>query len=252
MSHTVFITGATSGFGAAMARKFAAAGWSVIITGRRQARLDALVEELSPLAPVHSVVLDVQDREAVFQAVADLPDAFKNVHTLINNAGLALGLDQAQTANLDDWDTMVDTNIKGLMYVTRALLPTLIAQKTGTVINLGSVAGTYPYPGGNTYGGTKAFVHQFSLNVRNDLHGTGVRVTCLEPGLAETEFSVVRFAGDQAKADKVYAGAAPLTAEDVADTALWVAQAPPNVNYNVIEVMATGQSWSNFAIHREK
>lgn len=248
---SVFVTGATSGFGAAIARKFAHDGWAVIMTGRREDRLKTMAEELSALTDVHTIALDVQDKHAVMSAVEALPDPFKDVHTLVNNAGLALGLDKSQSANLDDWDTMVDTNIKGLLYVTRALLPTLIRVGGGTVINIGSIAGTYPYPGGNTYGGTKAFVKQFSLNLRNDLAGTGVRVTNIEPGMAETEFSVVRFDGDKAKADAVYAGAKPLVANDIADTALWVANSPKHVNYNAIEVMPVCQSFAPFAIHRE-
>ena len=248
---TVFVTGVTSGFGAAIARKFAADGWRLIGTGRRTDRLAALAEELSTQTDVHTLTLDVRDRHKVANVINNLPEQFRNIHTLVNNAGLALGLEPAQEVNLDNWDIMIDTNIKGLTYTTRALLPTMIRVGGGTVINIGSIAGSYPYPGGNAYGGTKAFVHQFSLNLRNDLHGTGVRVTSLEPGLAETEFSMVRFGGDQAKADMVYAGADPLVADDIADAALWVANAPANVNYNVVEMMATGQSWSPFNIHRQ-
>src|ERR1700742_1145798 len=213
---TVFVTGASSGFGAAVARRFAADGARVIAAPRRVDRVKDLASEFG--AQVLPLALDVRDRPAVAAAVAGLPAEFSAVDVLVNNAGLALGLNPAQDADLDDWDQMIDTNCKGLVYCTRAVLPGMVARGRGHVINLGSVAGTYPYPGGNVYGGTKAFVHQFSLNLRADLHGTGVRVTCIEPGLVGgTEFSVVRFGGDAAKAANVYANTAPLTAADVAE-----------------------------------
>jgi len=216
MTQTVFVTGASAGFGAEIARRFAAAGARVVIAARREDRLDQLAAELGER--VHAIALDVRDRAAVDAAIAALPAAFSEIDVLVNNAGLALGLEPAPRANLDDWEQMVDTNCKGVMHVTRAVLPGMVARRRGHVVNLGSVAGTYPYPGGNVYGATKAFVHQFSLNLRSDLHGTGVRVTCIEPGLVGgTEFSVVRFAGQTEKAAAVYANTQPLTAGDVAE-----------------------------------
>ena len=180
-----------------------------------------------------------------------LPVEFAEIDLLVNNAGLALGLNPAQQADLDDWDQMIDTNCKGLTYCTRAILPGMVARGRGHVINLGSVAGSYPYPGGNVYGGTKAFVHQFSLNLRSDLHGTGVRVTSVEPGMADTEFSLVRFGGDQAQADDVYTGMQPLTADDIAEAIYWAATQPQHVNVNRIELMATDQSFAPFQVARE-
>jgi len=246
---TVFVTGASSGFGAAIARRFAASGARVIASARRAERLKDLAAELG--SSVLPVTLDVRDRAAVFAAVSDFPAEFAQVDVLVNNAGLALGQDPAQAADLDDWDQMVDTNCKGLAYVTRAVLPGMVARRKGHVINLGSVAGGYPYPGGNAYGGSKAFVHQFSLGLRSDLHGTGVRVTCVEPGLADTEFSTVRFHGDKARADAVYTGMQPLTATDIAESVYWAASLPPHVNVNVIELMATAQSFAAFQVARE-
>jgi 3-hydroxy acid dehydrogenase/malonic semialdehyde reductase len=246
---TVFVTGASSGFGTAVARRFAADGARVIISARRADRIADLADALGP--HVLPLTLDVRDRAAVAAAVESLPDEFAAVDLLVNNAGLALGLNPAQDADLDDWDQMIDTNCKGLVYCTRAILPGMVARGRGHVINLGSVAGTYPYPGGNAYGGTKAFVHQFSLAIRSDLHGTGVRVTCVEPGMAETEFSTVRYAGDQAKADAVYAGMQPLTADDIAEAIHWAAAQPPHVNVNVIELMATAQSFAAFQVDRK-
>ena len=248
MSNTVFVTGASSGFGAAVARRFAADGARVVVAARRADRVKALAAELGP--QVLPLTLDVTDRAAVAEAVAGLPEEFRAVDVLVNNAGLALGLNPAQDADLDDWDQMIDTNCKGLAYVTRAILPGMVARGGGHVINLGSVAGSYPYPGGNVYGGTKAFVHEFSLNLRSDLHGTGVRVTCVEPGMADTEFSLTRFSGDQAKADAVYAGMQPLTPDDVAESIHWAATLPAHVNVNTIELMATAQSFAPFQVAR--
>jgi len=246
--HIVFITGATAGFGAATARRFAGAGARVIATGRRRDRLDALAEELGerclPLA------FDVTEQAAVEAAVAGLPDDFAEITVLVNNAGLALGLEQAPATRMEDWKTMVDTNINGLLYCTAALLPGMVARDRGHVINLGSVAGTYPYPGGNVYGATKAFVHQFSLNLRADLIGKNVRVTSIEPGLAETEFSVVRFKGDAEKAKGPYQGLDPLTGEDIADAIYYVATLPRHVNINVMEMMPVMQAFSMFAFNR--
>ncbi|WP_337996442.1 SDR family NAD(P)-dependent oxidoreductase [Oleispirillum naphthae] len=251
MPNTVFITGATAGFGAACARKFAAAGWSLVLTGRRAERLEALKAELSAQCAVHTIQLDVRDRAAVLAAVAALPEPFSRVHTLVNNAGLAQGLNPAQTSDLDDWDRMIDTNVKGLTYCTRALLPTLIEVGGGTVVNLASVAARWPYPGGNVYGATKAFVRQFSYNLRCDLAGTGVRVTSIEPGMAESEFSLVRFHGDEKKAASIYKGAHPLTPEDIAETIFWVASLPKHVNINSLEVMPTTQAWQALGITRD-
>ena len=245
----VFVTGASSGFGAAVTRRFAAAGARVVAAARRADRLKDLAAELGPrLLPV---TLDVRDRTAVNDTVAALPADFAAVDVLVNNAGLALGLGPAQEADLDEWDQMIDTNCKGLVYCTRAILPGMVARRRGHVINLGSVAGTYPYPGGNVYAGTKAFVHQFSLDLRSDVHGTGVRVTCVEPGMADTEFSTVRFSGDQSKADAVYAGMQPMTADDIAESIYWAATMPQHVNVNVIELMATAQSFAPFQVARD-
>ena len=246
---TIFVTGASSGFGAAITRRFAAAGARVVASARRAERLAGLAAELGP--GVLPITLDVRDRGAVLAAVAGLPEEFAGIDVLVNNAGLALGQDPAQAADLDDWDQMIDTNCKGLAYVTRAVLPGMVERRKGHVISLGSVAGSYPYPGGNAYGGTKAFVHQFSLDLRSDLHGTGVRVTCVEPGMADTEFSTVRFHGDKGKADAVYTGMQPLTADDVAESVYWAATLPPHVNVNVIELMATAQSFAAFQVARD-
>ncbi|MEI2782386.1 MAG: SDR family oxidoreductase [Candidatus Competibacter sp.] len=252
MSQIAFITGATSGFGAACARLFAANGWSLVLCGRRRERLDALRAELAEAAPVHAVALDVRDEAAVNAAVAALPAEFAEIDLLVNNAGLALGLEPAHRCDMEDWQRMVDTNIKGLMYCTRAVLPGMVARDRGHIVNIGSVAGTYPYPGGNVYGATKAFVKQFSLNLRADLLGTRVRVTNVEPGLAESEFSLVRFKGDEGKANKTYEGTQPLRPEDIADIVYWVATRPAHVNLNSIEVMPVCQATGPFAISRQQ
>ena len=253
MSNSIFITGATSGFGEAAARRFAAAGWSLVLAGRRADRLDALAAELrGQAAAIHTVALDVRERAAVLAAVDALPPAFATLCALFNNAGLALKTDKAQQADLDDWDQMIDTNVKGLAYVTRALLPRLIAHGAGaSVVNTGSVAGTWPYPGANVYGATKAFVEQFSLNLRCDLAGTGVRVTDLQPGLAESEFSLVRFGGDQTRYDATYAGTAPLQPADIAETVFWLCNLPAHMNVNTLSLMPVCQSWAGFAIERK-
>ncbi len=245
----VFVTGASSGFGAAVARRFAADGARVIAAARRTDRLQDLKDEFG--GQILPMQLDVRDRDRVAAQVAGLPEEFEAIDLLVNNAGLALGLNPAQDADLDDWDQMIDTNCKGLVYCTRAVLPGMVARGRGHVINLGSVAGSYPYPGGNVYGGTKAFVHQFSLNLRSDLHGTGVRVTCVEPGMADTEFSLTRFSGDKAKADAVYAGMQPLTPDDIAESIHWAATLPGHVNVNTIELMPTTQSFSPFQVARD-
>src|SRR5690554_6747527 len=252
MHKIVFITGATSGFGRAAARRFAAAGWSLVLTGRRQERLEELRNELSAQVPVHVAALDVRDAETMQAVVAALPEGFRRVRTLINNAGLALAPQPAQTVELADWHTMIDTNVTGLVNVTHALLPTLIETGPGaSIINIGSIAGQWPYPGSHVYGATKAFVKQFSYNLRCDLLGTGVRVTDLAPGLAETEFTLVRTKGDQAASDALYRSTTPLSAEDIAEQIHYVANLPDHININRLEVMPTRQAWSPYAIDRD-
>jgi len=246
------ITGASSGFGAATARRFAACGDRVIAAARRTERLRSLADELGSDV-VLPLTLDVSDRAGVEKAVAALPEGFAEVDILVNNAGLALGLEPAQEADLDQWEQMIQTNCTGLVYVTRALLPQMVARGRGHVVNLGSIAGTYPYPGGNVYGATKAFVHQFSLNLRSDLHGTGIRVTCVEPGLSGgTEFSDVRFGGDSERAAGVYAGTQPLTADDIAAAIEWATSQPMHVNVNVIELMPVSQSFGPLPVDRRR
>jgi 3-hydroxy acid dehydrogenase/malonic semialdehyde reductase len=248
---TILITGASSGFGAACARIFAGSGNRLVLTARRVDPLLALQDELAGTADIHIIPLDVRDREAVQGAVEALPEHFREIDVLLNNAGLALGLEPAYQVNLDDWDTMVDTNIKGLMYCTRFILPGMVARNRGHIVNISSTAGEWPYPGGNVYGGSKAFVTQFSRNLRCDLLGTRVRVTCIQPGMAETEFSKVRFKGDESQAARVYEGTAPLTAADIAETVHWAVNRPPHVNINTMEIMSIDQAWGPFAIHRE-
>ncbi len=243
----VFITGATAGIGAASARLFAKHGARVVAAGRRTDRLELLARELGDA--VHTVVLDVRDRAAVTHAFDSLPAAFAGVNVLLNSAGLAVGLNRAPEADLDDWDKMIATNVNGLVYATRAALPGMIARGRGHVINMGSLAGSFPYPGGNVYGATKAFVERFSSNLRADLLGHPVRVTNIEPGMVDTEFSTVRF-GDKAKADAVYRGMTPLVAEDIADLAFFAATRPLHVNVNRIEVTPVDQAFAPFAVHR--
>lgn len=248
---TVVITGASSGFGRAAAKRFASEGYRLVLMARRLERLTDLASVVEDDAPCHVVELDVRDSNAVSEAFVSLPEPFHQPDILINNAGLALGLSGADAVDLDDWETMVDTNIKGLMYCTRACLPIMVEQGRGHVINMGSVAANWPYPGGNVYGGTKAFVQQFTRNLRTDLLGKGVRATVIEPGMCETEFSVVRFSGDERKAAAVYEGMKPLSADDIADVIVWVALRPAHVNINQIELMPVEQTWSPFAVHRE-
>lgn len=246
----VFLTGASAGFGTAIARTFVKGGHRVVAAARRKDRLLALAEELGDaLFPIE---LDVRDRAAV-AAVADiLPAEFAAIDVLINNAGLALGLEPAQSAQLDDWQTMIDTNCYGLVQVTRALLPGMVERNRGHVFNLGSTAGRWPYPGGNVYGATKAFVRQFSLNLRADLAGTAIRVTDIEPGLCGgTEFSNVRFHGNDEQAAKVYEGVQPLTAEDIAETIYWIATRPRHININTIELMPVAQSFAGLSVSRK-
>jgi len=248
MSKIAMITGATSGFGAAAVRRFAKAGWRVVATGRRIERLKQLAVECGG-DKVFVSSFDMRKPEAIEAALDNLPDSFRDIDLLINNAGLALGTAPAQTANLDQWNQMIETNVTGLVTITHKLLATLIARK-GAIINISSVAASYPYPGGNVYGGTKAFVTQFSLGLRSDLHGTGVRVTSVEPGMAETEFTLVRTGGNQEASDKLYKGADPMTAEDIAETLFWIATLPPHMNINRIEVMPVRQSFAGFQVDR--
>lgn len=241
---TVLITGATAGIGEASVRAFADAGWHVVATGRRADRLEKLAGER-----VHTLAFDIRDEAARDAALDSLPAPFSEIDLLINNAGLALGLEPAQKASLDNWRTMIDTNVTALVSITHKLLPGLVARKGG-IINLSSVAATYAYPGGNVYGATKAFVRQFTLNLRADLIGTGVRVTSIEPGMVETEFTLVR-TGSQDASDTVYAGVNPMTAEDIAETMLWVATLPPHFAVNTLELMPVNQANGPFAVHRE-
>jgi 3-hydroxy acid dehydrogenase / malonic semialdehyde reductase len=253
MEHTVLVTGATAGFGEATARRFLAHGHKVIALGRRAERLEALkaslpVEQQKKLL---TLAADVCDSPTIEKLPASLPADFACVTILVNNAGLALGLEPAYQAHLSDWDRMIDTNIKGLVHMTRAFLPGMVERKRGHVINLGSVAANYPYPGGNVYGGTKAFVQQFSLNLRADLIGTPIRVTCVEPGMCSgTEFSNVRFKGDDAKAETVYNGVKALSADDVAEAIFWSATLPSHMNINVVELMPVQQAFNPFNVYR--
>jgi len=250
MALTVFVTGATAGFGAAITRRLVRDGHRVIAAARRQDRLEALAAELGP--NVLPYVLDVTDAAAVAALPTSLPADWQTVDALINNAGLALGMDPAFKASLSDWDTMVATNVTGLLHMTRALLPAMVERNTGHVINLSSTAALYPYPGGHVYGASKAFVTQFSLNLRADLVGTGVRVTDLEPGLVGgTEFSATRFHGDTARAAAVYAGTTPLSPEDIAEAVSWVLGLPAHVNINRLEMMPTCQASGPLAIKRQ-
>lgn len=247
---TALVTGATSGFGAAIARRMLENGFRVIALGRRAERLSGLRSDYGSNR-VHTLALDITDRAAVESAAAGLPEEFRAVDCLVNNAGLALGMGGAHEAVAADWDRMIDTNCRGLAHMTRALLPGMVARGHGLIVNIGSVAGTYPYPGGNVYGATKAFVRQFSLNLRSDLHGTGVRVTCIEPGMCGgTEFSAIRLGGDLNRAASVYAGMQPLSADDIADAVAWVASRPRHVNINTMELMPVAQSFAAFQVHR--
>jgi serine 3-dehydrogenase len=248
MSKTALITGATSGIGEAAARALAGAGWRVIATGRRADRLAALASAIGG-DKVHGAAFDVRDEAGRDKALGALPDGFRGIDLLVNNAGLALGRNPAQTADLAQWKTMIDTNVTALASLTHKLLPGLIARR-GAIINVSSVAAIYPYPGGNAYGGTKAFVTQFSLGLRSDLHGTGVRVTSIEPGMVETEFTLVRNGGDKAASDAVYRGAKPMTGEDIAAAILWVAELPPHVNINRLELMPVSQSFAATQVAR--
>jgi serine 3-dehydrogenase len=249
MTRTVFITGVTAGIGAAAARRFASEGWQVVGTGRRRDRLDALAAELGDF--FHPVALDMLVPEAFGPELEALPDRHAKIDLLLNNAGLAPPMSNLQDAEQGSIDVAIDTNVTGLVALTRLLLPRLIERK-GAIINLSSVAATYPYRGGAVYAGTKAFVRQFSLGLRCDLAGTGVRVTAIDPGMVETEFTLVRTGGDQAASDALYAKMDPMTAEDIAETIWWVASLPPHLNINAIELMPVNQSWAGFAVHRNE
>lgn len=245
---TLCVTGATSGFGKAIAEKFLSAGWQVIATGRRGERLDELKAKWGDA--LHTAVVDLREEVAIQNFVASIPASFQRIDVLVNNAGLALGTAPSQRADLAQWKQMIETNVTGLVTLTHALLPSLIESKA-LIVNISSIAATYPYTGGNVYGGTKAFVTQFSLGLRADLHGTGVRVTSIEPGLAETEFTLVRTGGDQTASDTLYKDAAPIVGEDIAEQVWWLSQLPPHLNINRLEVMPVNQSFAGFQIHRE-
>lgn len=250
MKPIALITGASSGFGQACAVKLAQNGFALVLTARRHNRLLALQQQLNEQTDCHIEILDVRDAESVKQLPRTLPPAFQKVDILINNAGLALGLEPAQAADLSDWDTMIDTNTRALVHISRAFLPGMVQRNSGHIINMASIAGTWPYPGGNVYGASKAFVQQFSRNLRADLLGTAIRVTNIDPGLAETEFSNIRFKGDDDKADQVYEGLKPLQAEDIAEAVFWAISQPKHVNINTIELMPSSQAWGPLAINR--
>jgi serine 3-dehydrogenase len=247
MNKTALITGATAGFGRAAARRFVGGGWNVIGTGRRADRLRQLSEELGDaFLPLDADMLDLQ----AVESIAKLAVPWSELDLLLNNAGFATPTTPLPETDWQWIEDVINTNVTGLVALTRALLPKLIERK-GQIINLSSVAATYPYKGGSVYAGTKAFVRQFSLDLRCDLHGTGVRVTSVEPGMAETEFTVVRTGGDQEASDKLYAGVKPMTADDLADLFWWLANLPPHLNINTIDLMPVNQSWAGFAVHRE-
>ncbi|VEB23853.1 SDR family oxidoreductase [Avibacterium volantium] len=247
----ILITGASAGFGKAMCEVFIKAGYKVIGAARRLEKLEKLQAELGE--NFFPLQMDMNNLSEIDRALSKLPEAFQQIDLLVNNAGLALGLEPAHQANFDDWLTMINTNIVGLTYLTRKVLPQMVERQQGHIINLGSIAGTYPYPGGNVYGATKAFVEQFSLNLRADLAGTKVRVTNVEPGLyGGTEFSNVRFKGDDSKAASVYANVQPIEPIDIANTVLWIYQQPAHVNINRIEIMPVAQSFSALNVVRDK
>ncbi|OUT15085.1 NAD(P)-dependent oxidoreductase [Campylobacter concisus] len=247
MKKTAFVTGATSGFGEAIARRLSKEGYKIVALARREDRLKKLAAELGD---THIIVADIRDKEAVFKAVESLPDKFKDIEVLVNNAGMALGLEKTIDAKVEDFEAMIDTNVKGLIYSTKAVLPLLYKQEKGYIFNLGSTAGSWPYPGSNVYGATKAFVKQFSLNLRNDLVGTNIRVTNIEPGLCKTEFSEVRFRGDKVKADSLYENTNFITSEDIATILVNCLNMPGSVNINRVEVMANTQTWAGLAIEK--
>ncbi|SAY50326.1 SDR family oxidoreductase [Neisseria weaveri] len=246
----VLITGASAGFGEEMCRVFVEAGYDVIGAARRLDKLEVMRSELGER--FYPLQMDMADTVSIDSALASLPEGFKNIDCLINNAGLALGLDPAAEADFADWQTMIQTNIIGLTYLTRQVLPKMVEKKQGYIINLGSIAGTYPYPGGNVYGATKAYVRQFSLNLRADLAGTGVRVSNIEPGLCgDTEFSNVRFKGDDERVAKLYENVEFIRPRDIAETALWLYRRPAHMNVNAIEIMPVAQSFGALPVFRE-
>ncbi len=245
----IFVTGATAGFGESITRRFIAEGHKVIASGRRTERLQALKAALGD--NLYTVQLDVRNRASIDEALAALPAAWRDIDVLVNNAGLALGIEPAHKASLEDWEAMIDTNNKGLVYMTRAVLPGMVARNVGHIVNMGSIAGSWPYQGGNVYGATKAFVRQFSLNLRTDLHGTALRVTDIEPGLVGgTEFSNVRFKGDDSRAEAVYEGTTALTAEDITEAVYWVTTLPKHVNINTLEIMPVAQTTAGLKVHK--
>ncbi|OPA74945.1 NAD(P)-dependent oxidoreductase [Campylobacter pinnipediorum subsp. pinnipediorum] len=244
MKNTAFITGATSGFGEAIARRLSKEGYKIIALGRRKERLEKLTSELNN---VYIVPCDIRDNDAVFDAVKNLPKEVKDIEILVNNDGLALG----QEGVIDDFEVMIDTNIKGLVYATKAVLPIMKNRKSGYIFNLGSIVGNWPYAGGNVYDATKSFVQQFSFNLRNDLKGLNIRVTEIAPGLCKTEFSEVRFRGDKAKADAVYENTKFITADDISPIVSNCINMPASVNINTLEVMATTQTWAGFYFERD-
>ncbi|UKY34832.1 bifunctional NADP-dependent 3-hydroxy acid dehydrogenase/3-hydroxypropionate dehydrogenase YdfG [Pantoea dispersa] len=245
----IFVTGATAGFGQSITRRFIATGHKVIASGRRAERLQELKQELGD--HLYTVQLDVRNRAAIEEAIAALPAEWRDIDVLVNNAGLALGVEPAHKASVEDWENMIDTNNKGLVYMTRAVLPAMVERNVGHIVNIGSIAGSWPYAGGNVYGATKAFVRQFSLNLRTDLHGTALRVTDIEPGLVGgTEFSNVRFKGDDGRADAVYEGTTALTAEDVTEAVYWVTTLPKHVNINTLEIMPVTQTTAGLKVFK--
>lgn len=245
---TVFITGATGDFGKAFAKKFSDIGCALILHGRSEEKLEALRNDFS--VPFHTALFDITDRTAMERSIHDLPSAFKNVDLLINNAGGALGLDKAQDSDLDDWEQMVQMNVLGLIRMTRLMLPTMVSRKQGHIINIGSTAGSFSYPGGHVYCASKAFVKHFSQTIRSDLQGTNIRVTNIEPGAVQTQFSLTRFKGDKEKADAVYANTKPLLAEDIAEAVYWTSIQPPHMNVTRMEIMPTAQSPGPWQVER--
>lgn len=245
---TVLITGATGDFGKAFATRFADIGCNLIIHGRNADKVKSLCASLD--VPTHPLVFDISNGDEMVDAMANIPDEFKPIDVLINNAGLALGRGKAYEADFDDWNTMIDVNVKALAHMTNLVLKGMAPEKKGHIINIGSVAGNWPYPGGHVYCATKAFVQQFSLALRADLYDTGIRVTNIEPGMVETQFSLVRFKGNQGEANAVYADTKPLKPEDIAESVFWAATLPPHVNINTLEIMPTAQAFSPLSVHR--
>jgi len=250
MTRTVLITGASSGFGAACAHKFAASGDNVVLLARRADRLEAVADTLRKFCKVHCLSVDITDSAALEQGLISLPDWASRPDILINNAGLALGLAPAHEADMGDWETMINTNVMALVRITRLILPGMVERNRGHIINVGSTAGSWPYPGGNVYGATKAFVQQFSRELRADVLGKQIKVTNIEPGMAETEFSLVRFKQDQQSANMVYENVQPLSANDIADIIHWLCSTPAHVNINALEVMPLCQAWGPLKVDR--